>query len=387
MAEADAAVGRGPEPRVVRAAMALLVAQRLDVLLGDGRSRRGSCTMPAIPHMTRQDSSPHAAGERASGPRGLGYTPRVHTRNGVRSILLALTGPADRRRDRVVSRSHRPRARRGDARGAPRAGRPRAPARATAGRRPAARCAGSSTSPAAARRASCWQTWRSHRRHRHDLRAASIWWASRARCCSRSPASAAALRHLRPRHRARDGPQRKPRARAARSAPPARQLASSPPRALRAAIPERADRMRVVPLCIDPERIRSGSGRRAQRPAEREPAALLVGRMWSEERGKGHDALIEGWPEVLPPRAGRAALDRGRGRRRRAAAGPGARARRRGRRAFPRARLRRRARRRSTGARRSSRCRAARRASAWSTRRRCGTGCPASARRRTPPAR
>jgi phosphatidylinositol alpha-1,6-mannosyltransferase len=54
----------------------------------------------------------------------------------------------------------------------------------------------------------------------------------------------------------------------------------------------------VVPLCIDPERVRLWEGHPPIGPQAREPAALLVGRMWSEERGKGHDALIEAWPEV-----------------------------------------------------------------------------------------
>jgi phosphatidylinositol alpha-1,6-mannosyltransferase len=54
----------------------------------------------------------------------------------------------------------------------------------------------------------------------------------------------------------------------------------------------------VVPLCIDVERIRLWEAAQGGAPRTREPAALLVGRMWSEERGKGHDALIEGWPEV-----------------------------------------------------------------------------------------
>jgi phosphatidylinositol alpha-1,6-mannosyltransferase len=54
----------------------------------------------------------------------------------------------------------------------------------------------------------------------------------------------------------------------------------------------------VVPLCIDPERVRLWEAALPAAPPKREPAALLVGRMWSEERGKGHDALIEGWPEV-----------------------------------------------------------------------------------------
>jgi phosphatidylinositol alpha-1,6-mannosyltransferase len=68
--------------------------------------------------------------------------------------------------------------------------------------------------------------------------------------------------------------------------------------ALREALPASADRIRVVPLCIDPERIRLWEAASQGAPPAREPAALLVGRMWSEERGKGHDALIQGWPEV-----------------------------------------------------------------------------------------
>jgi phosphatidylinositol alpha-1,6-mannosyltransferase len=68
---------------------------------------------------------------------------------------------------------------------------------------------------------------------------------------------------------------------------------------LTASLPELGDRIRVVPLCIDPERIaqwqRSGSPEPAPR---REPAALIVGRMWSAERGKGHDQLLAAWPSV-----------------------------------------------------------------------------------------
>jgi phosphatidylinositol alpha-1,6-mannosyltransferase len=68
---------------------------------------------------------------------------------------------------------------------------------------------------------------------------------------------------------------------------------------LTASLPELGDRIRVVPLCIDPERVaqwqRSGSPEPAPR---REPAALIVGRMWSAERGKGHDQLLAAWPSV-----------------------------------------------------------------------------------------
>ena len=36
----------------------------------------------------------------------------------------------------------------------------------------------------------------------------------------------------------------------------------------------------------------------AQAAPSRERAALIVGRMWAEERGKGHDQLLETWPSV-----------------------------------------------------------------------------------------
>jgi phosphatidylinositol alpha-1,6-mannosyltransferase len=63
--------------------------------------------------------------------------------------------------------------------------------------------------------------------------------------------------------------------------------------------PELADRIRVVPLCIDPERVAAWERRGEVQPAPpREPAALIVARMWSAERGKGHDQLIEAWPSV-----------------------------------------------------------------------------------------
>jgi phosphatidylinositol alpha-1,6-mannosyltransferase len=68
-----------------------------------------------------------------------------------------------------------------------------------------------------------------------------------------------------------------------------------------ALVPERAERIRPVLLCIDPAKVELWEARsRAQRaPVPRRPAALIVGRMWSSERGKGHDALVEAWPTVL----------------------------------------------------------------------------------------
>ncbi len=42
----------------------------------------------------------------------------------------------------------------------------------------------------------------------------------------------------------------------------------------------------------------SASGALPAHGTPRELAALIVGRLWSAERGKGHDALLEAWPEV-----------------------------------------------------------------------------------------
>lgn len=67
------------------------------------------------------------------------------------------------------------------------------------------------------------------------------------------------------------------------------------------AIPDVASRIRVTPLCIDPDRVKRWKelqASRTTRPPEREPAALIVGRMTAEERGKGHDQLIAAWPRV-----------------------------------------------------------------------------------------
>jgi glycosyltransferase involved in cell wall biosynthesis len=65
--------------------------------------------------------------------------------------------------------------------------------------------------------------------------------------------------------------------------------------------PELADRVHLTRLCIDPRKVAEWEARGGlpDDGAPREPAALLVGRMWSEEPGKGHDALLEGWPAVL----------------------------------------------------------------------------------------
>jgi phosphatidylinositol alpha-1,6-mannosyltransferase len=65
-----------------------------------------------------------------------------------------------------------------------------------------------------------------------------------------------------------------------------------------ALFPQLRERIRPVLLCIEPERIALWEKERRAPPPPREPAALIVGRMWSDERGKGHDQLLEAWPAV-----------------------------------------------------------------------------------------
>ncbi len=59
-----------------------------------------------------------------------------------------------------------------------------------------------------------------------------------------------------------------------------------------------ADRIRVTPLCIDPRKTAVWAGEASAAGGRRSLAALMVGRMWSEERGKGHDAVIEAWARI-----------------------------------------------------------------------------------------
>ena len=68
--------------------------------------------------------------------------------------------------------------------------------------------------------------------------------------------------------------------------------------AVRAVFASLANRVHPVPLCIDPDRIVLWEKGCAQAPARREPAVLIVGRLWSSERGKGHDALLAALPRV-----------------------------------------------------------------------------------------
>jgi len=142
-----------------------------------------------------------------------------------------------------------------------------------------------------------WQTWRSYRRHHHDLVCFDLVGLARSLLLPLPgfpPPRFAIFVHGIELGTATHGA----RARALREAH--RLLANSEftAAALRAALPEHANRVRVVPLCLDPERVRSWEAAQTGAAPVREPAALLVGRMWAEERGKGHDALIEAWPEV-----------------------------------------------------------------------------------------
>jgi phosphatidylinositol alpha-1,6-mannosyltransferase len=63
--------------------------------------------------------------------------------------------------------------------------------------------------------------------------------------------------------------------------------------------PALASRARVAPLCIDAERLARWQAQGApEAGAPREPAVLIVARMLAEERGKGHDELLEAWASV-----------------------------------------------------------------------------------------
>jgi len=70
---------------------------------------------------------------------------------------------------------------------------------------------------------------------------------------------------------------------------------------LRDRYPEAVSRVRAVPLCIEPrlvERFRALEERATAEPRGEPPVVLIVGRLWSVERGKGHDELLQAWPTV-----------------------------------------------------------------------------------------
>lgn len=143
-----------------------------------------------------------------------------------------------------------------------------------------------------------WQLWRSYRRHRPDLLLFDMHGPARALHLPLPgfpPPRYAIFCHGIELARARE----EPHATAFRGA--WRLLCNSERTGdtVRAFFPELGDRVRVVPLCIDPARTVAWE---ALGPidlqASREPAALIIGRMWAEERGKGHDELLEGWQRV-----------------------------------------------------------------------------------------
>jgi glycosyltransferase involved in cell wall biosynthesis len=142
-----------------------------------------------------------------------------------------------------------------------------------------------------------WQTWRCYRRQRHDLVLFDFIGLARAAAIPLPgfpPPRVAIFVHGRELEVAGSGS----RARVLRHAELV--LANSEFTAdfLRQQLPELTDKIRVTPLCIDPERIELWESAGPAPAERRERAVLIVARMWREERGKGHDALIDAWPSV-----------------------------------------------------------------------------------------
>ena len=143
-----------------------------------------------------------------------------------------------------------------------------------------------------------WQTWRIFRRHRHDLVIFDLVGLARSirlPLPGLPPPRFAIFVHGIELAAARRGS----RARALRGARLVLANSEFTAGQLREQLPEIGDRIRVVPLCIDPERVAAWEAAACAGPAPpRQPAALIVGRMWSAERGKGHDELLEAWPAI-----------------------------------------------------------------------------------------
>jgi phosphatidylinositol alpha-1,6-mannosyltransferase len=142
-----------------------------------------------------------------------------------------------------------------------------------------------------------WQTWRSFRRHRHDLVFFDLVGLARSMLLPLPglPPRFAVFAHGIELEAARHGP----RARALLAAHCVLANSHFTADRLRAQLPDLGDRIRVVPLCIDPARVEAWQAlERGQGAPPREPAALIVGRMWAAERGKGHDELLAAWPSV-----------------------------------------------------------------------------------------
>jgi len=140
-----------------------------------------------------------------------------------------------------------------------------------------------------------WQLWRAFRRGRHDLVLFDLVGLARAALLplpSLPPPRTAIFVHGIELATARAGS----RARALRAARTILANSDFTARSVQAAFPELSERLRVVPLCIDPDREARWVAPDPRSP--REAAALVVGRMWAEERGKGHDDLLAAWPAV-----------------------------------------------------------------------------------------
>jgi len=143
-----------------------------------------------------------------------------------------------------------------------------------------------------------WQTWRAFRRHRHDLVLFDLVGLARSISLPLTgfpPPRIAIFAHGIELAGAHAGAH----ARALRQAHLVLANSRFTADRLAADLPELSDRIRVVPLCIDPERVELWeSAERAEAAPRRERAALIVGRMWPDERGKGHDELLAAWSSV-----------------------------------------------------------------------------------------
>ena len=144
-----------------------------------------------------------------------------------------------------------------------------------------------------------WQLWRCHRRRRHDwvfFDQLGLARAAQLPLPGFPPSRYAIFCHGIELDRVRPSGSRRASLLGAR-----RLLCNSDHTAavVGARFPEVADRVRVVSLCIDQERARAWERLPPPpRAANREPVVMIVGRMWSEEPGKGHDALIAAMTEV-----------------------------------------------------------------------------------------
>lgn len=141
------------------------------------------------------------------------------------------------------------------------------------------------------------ELWRSYRRHRHDLVFFDLVGLARAAMLPLPPfppRRLAIFAHGAELAGAGRGSRRRALARASRVLTNSAFTADR----VRGLVPEAGERVRAVPLCIDPDRVAAWEAGAPAQPPAREPAALIAGRMWPQERYKGHDELIAAWPAV-----------------------------------------------------------------------------------------